>query len=285
MLHPISNVERDTGISKDTLRVWERRYGFPVPERNAKGERLYPDNQVAQLVTIRKLLDHGMRPNKVVPLIPEELQALADEYLGSFTDRDIPDDLKEILLAVQRCDLARLDELLHSQLAMKGLEGCVIKVISPMMEWIGELWAAEHLEIFEEHLLTRQIYRFLDLVISRSILPEGEKPIILATLPGEQHGIGLIMTEAILLTRGIPSINLGAQIPITQLAMVAERADARAIGLSFSASFPARKIRPQMNELLEATPDSVEILIGGTGTLHLKRVPQRVRLIRNFNQL
>ena len=29
----IAAVERDTGLSKDTLRVWERRYGFPVPER------------------------------------------------------------------------------------------------------------------------------------------------------------------------------------------------------------------------------------------------------------
>ncbi|MBK8767339.1 MAG: MerR family transcriptional regulator, partial [Burkholderiaceae bacterium] len=27
----ISAVERDTGLSKDTLRVWERRYGFPLP--------------------------------------------------------------------------------------------------------------------------------------------------------------------------------------------------------------------------------------------------------------
>ena len=33
----IAAVERDTGLSKDTLRVWERRYGFPSPERDAAG--------------------------------------------------------------------------------------------------------------------------------------------------------------------------------------------------------------------------------------------------------
>ena len=33
----ISAVERDTGLSKDVLRVWERRYGFPVPERDEIG--------------------------------------------------------------------------------------------------------------------------------------------------------------------------------------------------------------------------------------------------------
>jgi len=34
----IAAVERDTGLSKDVLRMWERRYGFPVPNRDANGE-------------------------------------------------------------------------------------------------------------------------------------------------------------------------------------------------------------------------------------------------------
>lgn len=283
--HPISIVERDTGISKDTLRIWERRYGFPVPERNDNGERLYPDEQVARLITIRKLLDHGMRPNKVVPLSDDELQQLAENVLGEQAARRIPDDLRELLDAVEACDLVRLEELLHRQLALKGLEACVTRVISPLMEWIGDLWAADRMEIYEEHLLTRQIYRFLDLVISRTNLRQRSNPVILATLPGEQHGIGLLMTEAILLTREIPSLNLGTQIPIPQLALVAAKADARAIGLSFSASFPARKIRPLLNELLEATPESLELLVGGAGTASIKRVPSRIRLVRRFEEL
>jgi methanogenic corrinoid protein MtbC1 len=153
------------------------------------------------------------------------------------------------------------------------------------MEWIGDLWAVEKMEIYEEHLLTRQVYRFLDLVISRTNLEDRRRPVVLATLPGEQHGIGLLMTEAILLTREIPSLNLGTQIPIPQLALVAEKADARAIGVSFSASFPARKVRPLLNELLEATPESLDLLVGGAGTATIRRVPQRIRLVRSFREL
>jgi len=285
VLHPISLVERDTGITKDTLRIWERRYGFPLPERNEKGERLYPDEQVARLVTIRKLIDHGMRPGKVVPLGEAELQQLAEQSLGGQADRAIPRDLKLLLDAVEACDLAGLEELLQRQLALRGLEACVTEVISPLMEWIGDLWAAEKMEIYEEHLLTRQVYRFLDLVISRTNLEDRRRPVVLATLPGEQHGIGLLMTEAILLTREIPSLNLGTQIPIPQLALVAEKADARAIGVSFSASFPARKVRPLLNELLEATPESLDLLVGGAGTATIRRVPQRIRLVRSFREL
>ena len=37
----ISAVERETGLSKDVLRMWERRYGFPDPGRDDNVERQY----------------------------------------------------------------------------------------------------------------------------------------------------------------------------------------------------------------------------------------------------
>ncbi len=64
-LYPIGVVERDTGIGRDTLRIWERRYGFPEPVRNEKGERIYPEKQLRHLQRIRRLLDQGLRPGKV----------------------------------------------------------------------------------------------------------------------------------------------------------------------------------------------------------------------------
>ena len=45
----IANVERETGLSKDLLRMWERRYGFPAPARDANGDRIYPADQVEKL--------------------------------------------------------------------------------------------------------------------------------------------------------------------------------------------------------------------------------------------
>ena len=42
----ISDVERDTGLAKETLRVWERRYDFPQPLRDPFGERVYSAEQV-----------------------------------------------------------------------------------------------------------------------------------------------------------------------------------------------------------------------------------------------
>jgi len=47
-LFAIGTVKRDTGIGRDT-RIWERRYGFPTPERNDKGERVYSAEQIRRL--------------------------------------------------------------------------------------------------------------------------------------------------------------------------------------------------------------------------------------------
>ena len=68
--HAIADVERDTGLSKDTLRVWERRYGFPTPTRDAQGERQYDNEQLLRLRHIRRLIDAGHRPGRVVAEMP-----------------------------------------------------------------------------------------------------------------------------------------------------------------------------------------------------------------------
>ena len=75
----IAAVERDTGLSKDTLRVWERRYGFPTPTRDAIGERAYPLDQVEKLRIVKRLMDAGHRPGRIVPLPMDQLQALTEQ--------------------------------------------------------------------------------------------------------------------------------------------------------------------------------------------------------------
>ena len=78
LLLNISAVERETGLSKDVLRMWERRYGFPRPARDDNGERQYTQAETAKLRAIKRLMDIGVRPGKIIGLSAEELNALAD---------------------------------------------------------------------------------------------------------------------------------------------------------------------------------------------------------------
>ena len=46
--------------------MWERRYGFPAPARDAHGERLYPAEQVQRLRLVKRLMDQGFRPGRLL---------------------------------------------------------------------------------------------------------------------------------------------------------------------------------------------------------------------------
>src|SRR5450830_1421817 len=63
----ISEVERDVGIAKETLRVWERRYGFPAPQRDPNGERVYPPEQVHSWLRVRRLTNRATAPARSWP--------------------------------------------------------------------------------------------------------------------------------------------------------------------------------------------------------------------------
>jgi DNA-binding transcriptional MerR regulator len=69
----IGAVARLTGISPDTLRIWERRYDIVEPERTPKGGRLYSQQDVTRLTMIKTLVDQGHAISTVANLSAEEL--------------------------------------------------------------------------------------------------------------------------------------------------------------------------------------------------------------------
>ncbi len=103
-------MERDTGIGRDTLRIWERRYGFPTPARNSKGERVYSAEQIRRLQVIRRLLDQGLRPGKVVPLSEAALGEIADTLSAAALSADAVDPARTYLIALASAgDMAGLN--------------------------------------------------------------------------------------------------------------------------------------------------------------------------------
>ena len=271
---PIAAVERDTGIGRDTLRVWERRYGFPKPERNAKGERTYPESQVKRLQLVRRLMDRGWRPGRIVGLDEKSLTRLANEPVPGAKEeatRFLP-----LLQTVHKRDVAALYALLVHTRDEMGLRRLVLEVVAPAARIVGERWAAGELEIFEEHLFTRTVTKFLDTGIGRVDRVEGRPAALLATLPGEPHSLGLMMVEALLYDKGQPTLNLGTEVPLDQLVQASTMLGADTLALSFSSAYPYGQIRKNLVELRARIPGHIRVWIGGGGAQRLKRLPPGV---------
>lgn len=82
-MYPINVVEKETSISKYLLRMWERRYTFPRPERDVKGERVYTDDDVEKLKLVKKLMEEGYRPSKIIDQELPQLRELSKSFEAS----------------------------------------------------------------------------------------------------------------------------------------------------------------------------------------------------------
>ncbi|UCE77335.1 MAG: MerR family transcriptional regulator, partial [Gammaproteobacteria bacterium] len=277
----IGVVERDTGIGRDTLRVWERRYGFPEPTRNEKGERIYSELQLRRLQRIRRLLDQGVRPGKLLPLGEEALDEL-EAGLQPEKPAELDKAVSAIVEAVRSADAGRIETLFRVQYGKQGMRGFVLELAVPLLNAVGTLWMNGELQIFQEHFLSQQLIRFLNTEIAKTQKSTGKPVVLLATLPGEEHTLGLLMVAAMLSSHGIAAINLGGEVPMDQINGAVKQFHADAVGITFSGAYQYKNIRPHLLELRELIPAEVQIWTGGEGVRRLRKLPHGVT---KFNSL
>lgn len=278
----IAAVERDTGLSKDVLRMWERRYGFPVPERDANGERLYPAPQVERLRLIKRLIDQGHRPGRLIAATTEELQALAPRRPAGndIASPALAGDLADLLALIRQHDVAGYQQAMHQRLARQGLQGFVQYTVAPLTQLVGQAWEDGKIEVFEEHWFTELTKRLLRQVIST--LPPGQAPrVLLTSVPDELHVLGLLMVEALLALEGATCIPLGTQMPLLDIGRAAEAHAADIVALSFSAAFPQRQIPALLAQLRQLLPANVALWAGGSGVQRIT-APAGVSLHANL---
>lgn len=282
----IAAVERETGISKDVLRKWETRYGFPAPLRDAKGERLYPTDQVMRLRLIKRLMDAGMRPSKLLGRSDEELQALGSRP-GMAAEAEGPGQafISEALKLLGQHDLKALRRLLSRQLQQRGLSSFVQDMAAPLTQAVGDEWARGNLEIHEEHLYTEVVQDLLRGALEPLNDPEGRPRLLLTTLPGEAHSLGLLMAASVLVVQGAHCISLGAQTPTNDICKAAQGHEVDVVALSFSAAFARRRIPAALAELRQRLDAKVEIWAGGAGIARLAHQEEGIRLLPDLVQV
>lgn len=273
----IAAVERDTGLSKDTLRVWERRYGFPTPGRDDLGERAYTLDQVEKLRLVKKLLDAGHRPGRIVPMSLAELQTLSESTVdvvrrgAPVPRRDL--ELRRVLDLLRARDRAGLRAELSRQLYGLGLQRFVVEVVSPLTTAVGDAWLRGQLEIFEEHLFTETLMRVLHQALSAlpEAPPSASPCVVLTTFPGEPHGLGLLMAEAMLAQDGCRCISLGVQTPLWNVVLAAEAVNADVVALGFTGCLNPNQIVDALTELRAKLPPRVAVWAGGNVPVLVRR--------------
>ena len=267
----IADVERDTGIGKDTLRVWERRYQFPQPQRDEVGDRLYPFEQVERLRVIRRLLDKGMRPGKVLGMDLSELRLLLDTHSSQPVNPGRHAICLGLVKLLRMHRSRELRESLNHLLLRDGLQKFITETIVPMNGIVGDYWIRGDLTVPEEHLYTEQVQNVIRHAIHSQEAPTSAPRVLFTTFPDEEHCLGILMVEAMCVAEGVHCTSLGTRIPLTDIARYAADGRYDVVAISFSAAYPSRNIIKDLKQFRELLAAPITIWVGGAG-LNQKRV-------------
>lgn len=288
----IAAVERDTGIGKDTLRVWERRYGFPKPGRDANDERTYPMAQVEKLRVIKRLMDQGHRPGRIVALSMEALQHLSRgeanlQEWGQAKAVSQRDDLMVYIELLKSQDHEGIRRELLKILSQHGLQNFVMDVVAPLTQLVGDGWARGDIAVHEEHLYTECVSSLMrQAIVSVPHAATGAGPtVLLTTFPQEAHGLGLLMVESLLTLQGCRCVSLGIQTPVRDIAQAAIAHAADVVALSFSVNMNPNQVVDGLVELNALLPESVEVWAGGAAPALRRRQITRVRVMHQLSQI
>lgn len=264
----IGALSRAAGIPVDTLRTWERRYGFPKPERKPSGHRLYPVSYAPRLRRIAEALARGVRAGEAVGASDEGLAALLQacgQDPAPSSMAPAPVATAELLEAVRRFDGLALMRALLAVWGRLGPLRFVVGCVAPLVTAVGDAWEEGALEVRHEHFLSERVGDLL-----RALrLPHDERAtgplVLLTTLPGEEHGIGLQMVALLLATVGCRVLPLGTETPPDEIVVLARDLAARAVGISVTpASAGPANVR-RLLRLRSKLPRRTLLLVGGDG--------------------
>jgi DNA-binding transcriptional MerR regulator/methylmalonyl-CoA mutase cobalamin-binding subunit len=276
VLCSISDVERDIGVAKETLRVWERRYGFPQPQRDANGERAYPPDQVHRLSLVKRLLDQGYRPGKIMTLGTEALSELGTKPGAAVSTRG-PDDpeMRDCIGLIRAHKVSELRQRLSQSMLQMGLQRGVTELIAPLTSAVGIAWGRGEIAVFEEHLYSEVLQGVMRNAIFAATQQAGHAQatprVLLTTVPQERHGLGLLMAEALLALEGAHCVSLGVQTPLGEIVEAAQAQRADIVALSFTGVTSARAVVDNINELRNRLAGVADVWAGGAGAEAARR--------------
>jgi len=260
----IGDICSETGLSADVVRVWERRYGFPVPVRLPSGHRRYRQEDLHQLRLMAEAVAQGHRPSLVARTGEAALKRLL-----------IPKDnprVERLFEAVTILDTDGMRGLLKTSIEQMGWKPFLQQVVAPLLDRVGMAWADGTIDIHHEHLVTEVLEDLLRQLRLDCRIQPGLGSVLLSTLPGERHRLGLLMAALAYASQGIRTELLGVDLPVASIAQAARALKVDRVAVSLSIQSSGETTRRLLMDLKDRLPAGCRLLIGGQGAVRTRKV-------------
>jgi len=271
MMYSIKAVSQATGVTVETLRAWERRYGIVTPQRDASGRRTYRPEDVLRLRVLREATERGHPIRRLAKLSEAELSGLVEESSVPRTQAGPGGFAGRILDAAKNFRVDECTQILTLAIALLPPQQLFAEVLQPLLREVGERWHRGELAISQERLVSSTIRRHLGLVLETYGHNARRQHIVFATLPGERHELGLLMAAISCASRGFQAHFLGADLPAEDIARFARETGASIIAISVMAQQQLADAPQQLRALVDALEPGSSVWIGGAAAQRLDK--------------
>ena len=283
----IGELSKKTGITTHTLRIWEKRHGAPQAIRLPSGHRRYPQHEVERLLVVSKALKLGFRAGKVVGGTPEELNRLlgleASGSSGAPSSIAIDDSilLNQWIQWIAKYDEENFEMEMHRQWGQRGPLEFVIHLAAPLVSRIGKEWQDGNLSVAHEHFATGILNNFLASRWRRLNERKDGPTVVLTTLPGESHLLGLQMCATVLSVTDCKIVSLGLDVPEEEIATTVERCESPLLCVSVSEWYGVSQAKPILWRLRKQFEKHTSIIVGGGGA---PKNLDGIKVVNDFNE-
>jgi DNA-binding transcriptional MerR regulator/methylmalonyl-CoA mutase cobalamin-binding subunit len=265
-MYSIKAVAQATGLTVETLRAWERRYAVVTPIRDASGRRVYRPEDVLRLRRLREATERGHPISRLAPLSDERLAALLDAPADRRAQGTAQALVDRILEAAQEFRAVDCEQAITLAIAMLPPPRLVTEVLQPLLREVGERWHRGEWSIAQERMVTKIVTRHVGLMLDAYDRAARRESVVFATLQGERHELGLLMSAMICASRGFKVHYLGADLPAAEIARFARELGATVVALSVVWQEGISDLAAQLAELAAALPTGTAIWIGGSAS-------------------
>ena len=199
--------------------MWEQRYHALQPSRSEGNTRYYNGSQLRRLLNIVSLMNAGHKVSKLGFMPDQALCNLVDQHLSKPV-ADPTDEylISQIISASVNYDEPYFDKIFLNAVLRSGLKEAYVKIIYPVLQRLGLLWAGNRLHPAQEHFVTNLFRQKILSAVDALPPPSSSKNSWLLFLPeNEFHDLGLLLSSFLLRQAGIKVIYLGENMPLDSM--------------------------------------------------------------------